>query len=208
MNLFLKGLPLGITLAIMIGPIFFALVQTGLERGWRGGLVVGLGIWISDIVFIISCFFGLKVLAEITSGPGFKLWLGISGGIILLLFGIGLLVKKQQDFDLERPHHKPKDIAGFLTKGVLVNSANPFTFFFWISISLGVIAKEAQDWSTVFPFYLGIMLPVVIGDSAKVIAADWIRGHIRQKHIHLLRLISGIAFIAFGIGLILRVTVW
>ena len=65
MNLILDGLLLGLTLAILLGPIFVALTQTGIQRGVRAGLSVGTGIWISDILVIVTAYFFIKEIDEI-----------------------------------------------------------------------------------------------------------------------------------------------
>ena len=62
----LQGIQTGLVLCIMLGPIFFALVQAGVERGMRAGLMVGLGIWISDLIFILSIFFGASFIVTVT----------------------------------------------------------------------------------------------------------------------------------------------
>ncbi len=205
MDSFLNGILLGLTLTIMVGPIMIAIVQTSLEKGWKAGLSVGFGIWISDLLFIMACFIGVKQLSAIITHPNFEIVLGLAGTMILIGFGIGMIVVKAKDFDLESNSNSSKDYAAFWTKGFLVNTVNPFTFFFWISISLGIINFNSPSFFNYIPFYVGIMLPIVLGDVIKTFGAHWIRGHINSSHVQKLRLVSGIAFIIFGVVLATRV---
>ena len=48
----LKGLSYGVVLSFLVGPIVFTLLQASLERGIKIALSVGLGVWISDFLFI------------------------------------------------------------------------------------------------------------------------------------------------------------
>lgn len=47
-----EGILLGLTLTILLGPIFVALTQTGIKHGIRAGISVGTGIWTSDLIVI------------------------------------------------------------------------------------------------------------------------------------------------------------
>jgi len=72
MHPLLNGLFFGLTLTILLGPIFFALIQTGVERGFRAGVVLGSGIWISDIIFIIAVYLGVSRIVAVTEIEGFE----------------------------------------------------------------------------------------------------------------------------------------
>ena len=51
------GVMLGLTLTILLGPIFVALTQTGIQHGIRAGVAVGTGIWVSDFIVIAGSYF-------------------------------------------------------------------------------------------------------------------------------------------------------
>ena len=52
-----EGILLGLTLTILLGPIFVALTQTGIKHGIRAGISVGTGIWTSDLLVIFTAWF-------------------------------------------------------------------------------------------------------------------------------------------------------
>ena len=209
MNLFLQGILWGLTLSILVGPILFALIQTGLERGLRAGLMMGLGIWVSDLLFIISVYWGLTYVMRISEWPGFTIWLGTIGGIILIILGTGFFVTKPPTMKTRRKR-KTKNAASYLslfTQGFLINTLNPFTFFFWISISGAVILKNAANTSNALLFYTGILVTIVVTDSLKVYLAKRIGRYLRPRYILITRRVVGIALVLFGIGLIVRVLI-
>ena len=84
MHPFLNGVFFGLALAVLLGPIFFALIQAGLERGFRAGLAIGIGIWVSDFLFIFAVYHSVSRIVAITEIDGFELWTGVAGGIILM----------------------------------------------------------------------------------------------------------------------------
>ena len=44
MSPFLQGILVGLTFAVLLGPAFFSLIQTSIQRGFRSGLFLALGI--------------------------------------------------------------------------------------------------------------------------------------------------------------------
>lgn len=209
---FLDGIKYGFLLAIMLGPIFFALIQAGVERGFRSGAMVGLGIWISDALFILAVIFGIHILQAITNWPGFELTFGIVGAIILVLAGIGTVAKRPAPIAVEAAERNKKIEAktylGLWVKGFLINTINPFTFFFWIGMAGIVVAGERYDTTGVYAFFTGIFFTIVVTDILKVLLAKSIRKSLQYKHVVWLRKISGVALVVFGVMLLLRVLVF
>jgi len=204
----LQGIQTGLVLAIMLGPIFFALVQAGVERGMRAGLMVGLGIWISDLIFILTVFFAASFLIEVTEWPKFKATFGSIGGIILIGFGIGMMLTKSKP--LPAIQEVPLKIGartylGLWAKGFLINSINPFTFFFWLSVMSLIMLGEDYSTKNATLFFIGVMLTIVLTDTLKVALAKYIRRYMTDHHIYILRLISGAALVVFGVILMIKV---
>jgi threonine/homoserine/homoserine lactone efflux protein len=201
-----QGMKVGLVLSLLAGPIFFALVQTGIEKGLRAGTMVGLGIWISDALFILGVYYGLSYVKNFVSGRIFVLSLGIAGGVLLMIFGLtALLMRPRQQLP-------PRSfVAGASTwlalwlKGFLINTVNPFTFFFWIGIAGVVVVDGELAPRQSFSYFAGIMSIVVATDFLKVALAKRIRHFLRPAHLLWMRRISGAGLILFGIALIVRV---
>ncbi|HMR86510.1 MAG TPA: LysE family transporter [Saprospiraceae bacterium] len=207
MNLILDGLLLGLTLAILLGPIFVALTQTGIQRGVRAGLSVGTGIWISDVLVIITAYFFIKEIDEIAQNKSFHHWMGWIGGLILIIFGIISLLKEPK-LDEKIPAFNAKSYAGYWTKGFAVNFFNPFTFVFWISVMTTYVIGKKIDGSDATLLFGSIMFTIIVTDSLKVVLAKLIRKKLTHNHIVLFGKLAGIILITFGVILILRTNVW
>lgn len=207
MDMLFGGIKVGLILSFMIGPIFFALVQTSVEEGFRAGAMVALGIWVSDASFVLAVYYGVSYLAEIVKAPSFSLILGIAGSILLACFGLvtlltipkGLLTGVLPDYK------RSSSYLSLFIKGFLINTINPFTVFFWTSLMGTVVIKDGFDSQQALWFFGGVLGTIVTTDLLKVILAKKIRYSLRPVHLLWLRRISGGALIVFGVVLLFRV---
>jgi threonine/homoserine/homoserine lactone efflux protein len=89
-----------------------------------------------------------------------------------------------------------------------LNTINPFTFFFWIGISGLVFTNKSPGNSDAMYFYGGLIGTLVVTDTVKVALAKLIRRWLKPHYILWLRRIAGIAFIIFGVVLVVRVCIF
>ncbi len=53
----LTALPIGLLMAFLIGPVFFALLETSAIKGFREAIALAAGVIIDDIVFLLAAYF-------------------------------------------------------------------------------------------------------------------------------------------------------
>ena len=95
------AIPLGLLLSFMIGPVFFVLLETSATKGFRAGVSLDLGVILADIVFLLIAYFSsFQLLENLSNEPG----LFVFGGMILLVYGIFLFVKKTKKKDECQSH--------------------------------------------------------------------------------------------------------
>jgi threonine/homoserine/homoserine lactone efflux protein len=200
----LEGILFGLLLTTLLGPIFIVLTQTALEKGLSPALVAGVGVWSSDLIIITVCYAFIYQIRNTIEGDEFKFWLGLSGGLILIGFGIGSIFKKIKLND-EYQKFTARNYLEFWMKGFMVNSVNPFTFIFWIGvISTYVIGRSISNANTLL-FLGSIIVTIVATDSIKIILAKKIRKKLKEKHIKNFSRIAGAGLIIFGLVLIFKV---
>ena len=204
MQFVLEGILFGLTLAILMGPIFIAVTQATLQHGTREGLAVTSGVWVSDMIIITLTYIFVQRLANVVESESFKLYLGITGGLVLIIFGISAYLKEMK-FNTEKKKMSIKSFSGFWLKGFLVNTVNPFTFIFWIgTISTYVIGRNVSNKNTII-FMSSIMITIIVTDALKVFMAKLIRQKLGDEHINLFSKIAGVGLFLFGLFLIARV---
>jgi threonine/homoserine/homoserine lactone efflux protein len=197
MDIILKGILLGMILAISIGPVFFSLIQTSIERGFRSGLFMAFGITLSDTAYIALTYLGISQIADI---PSFGQYLGVGGGLIMLIFGVASFFKPL-------PHHlkettlEKSDNYKLIIKGFLLNGINPFVLIFWIGVVSMVTVDYAYNSNEILLFFLGIILTIFITDAIKSYLANKLRGIITVGFIKWMNVVVGIALIGWGLWL-------
>ncbi len=207
MDLVWEGIKLGIVLTFLIGPIFFTLIQTGVEEGLKAGLTVCTGIWISDFLYIAFVYFGVSYAAEIIENQSFTVWTGIIGSIILIAFGIGTVFSKAPFFEKGQETKRYNSYITLWLKGFLINTINPFTVFFWFSVMSTVVLAQDLSLQEAMLFFGSIMFVIIITDSLKVILSKKIRKFLKPIHVQWVRKVTGVLLVLFGIALVLRVFV-
>jgi threonine/homoserine/homoserine lactone efflux protein len=195
----IEGFSMGLLLSAMIGPVFFTLIQSSLENGFRYAVILALGILISDLLYVLITYFGVSYLTQF---PNFQFFLAVGGGIVLISFGIATFVKKIK----ERPNTggvialKGKKLNGFL-KGFTINGINPFVLLFWISIAGLVSINEEYGRMDIGFYYAGILATVFCIDLLKAFVAKQLRGFVTPKLMSRMNKFVGIALLFFGLRL-------
>lgn len=200
----LEGLVFGLILACSLGPIFIALTQTSIDKGIKPGLTVGTGIWISDFIFVYVFYNFIKTIKNTIESEFFMFWMGISGALILCVFGLVLLIKKPE-LEYKKIDFTMKNYLGFWLKGFLINTINPFTFVFWAGvISTYIIGRNTGPLESAV-FLSTILIVIILSDAGKVFLAHFLKKWLTPKHINWVANISGVILILFGCFLAWRV---
>jgi threonine/homoserine/homoserine lactone efflux protein len=199
MDAVLKGIAFGLVLAMLIGPVFFALIETSIEKGFFKGIFVAIGISLSDTLYIVVSYFGLtNLLAEQT----LEKYLGYVGGVILIGFGIFSFFKslKKKAMNLKL---KSKSLKRYIFRGFIINGLNPMVLFFWIG-AIGLATVEYQlKGNNILTFFATIILTVFLSDVLKAYLAHKLRVFVTRKLIRTMNIITGMAMIIFGIHLLI-----
>ncbi len=203
MSYIAEGILGGLSLAILLGPIFIVLVQTALERGARAGLSVGTGIWTSDFLIIGLFYYFLSKIQNVVEDPDFIFWFGAIGGLIMFGFGIYLALQKTS-LDYSKVKINAVRFFGYWTKGFLVNTINPFTFIFWIGFITSFVISRRLDGHDSSLILGSILLTIVITDSLKVILAKMILKKLNEGLLSKVNRIAGVAVAIFGFVIFYR----
>ena len=87
MDFFLKACSIGFLLSVMMGPVFFILIETSIRRGFRAAVAFDLGVLFSDAIYILFAkIFIIEVtLIDTTEN---KTLFAFIGGVLFILYGI------------------------------------------------------------------------------------------------------------------------
>lgn len=202
MGIVLQGFKFGIVLAFLVGPVFFALLQTSVERGFRTGLIMALGISLSDAIYVVVCYFGL---AQFINDPSFHTQMAYIGGSILILFGLyNLLIKAwRNESNRVNAGDYTKNSFRYFFKGFVINGFSPTVPLFWIgTISLATIDLGYTNGNDISIFFGALLLTVLITDITKAYLAGKLRNIITTRVLRITNIVLGLALLGFGIKLI------
>ena len=87
MEFLLKACSVGFLLSVMVGPVFFVLLETSIRRGFRAALVFDLGVLASDALYILLAYLFYAEVDKMSSGTN-KALFGFIGGVIFIIYGI------------------------------------------------------------------------------------------------------------------------
>ncbi|NOT77118.1 MAG: LysE family transporter [Cyclobacteriaceae bacterium] len=202
-EIILNGIEFGVVLTFLVGPVFFTIMQTSIERGFWRGVLVAFGVSISDILYVVICYFGL---AQIMADSNLKIYMAYAGGGILIGFGLyHLLIKSRAKNSTVSTSVSERGLFRYVIKGFLINGMTPMVLFFWIGTvsyaTLNFGYTKAGEFALFFAFLLGTVLST---DILKAYLADKLRLLVTSKTLRIMNIILGILLIFFGARLLLN----
>ncbi len=203
MQYIVEGILFGLTLTILLGPIFIVLIQSSIENGSRAGLIAASGIWVSDIIIVVLSLKFIRNISPYVQSGGFVFWVGLVGGVVLIGVGIATFLKKATINFQKKPISR-SGIFGYWITGFMVNTINPFTFIFWLSTITAFVARRQLNSTESALFSGSIIFTIIVTDSLKVFLAKMIRNHVTEELLSTINKVAGTALIIFGFVLLLR----
>ena len=201
MEVILNGIMSGVLLSLLIGPVFFTIIQTSVERGFKCGVLVAIGVSLSDSFYIIVAYLGVS---QITENDHIKIYLAQAGGAMLMMFGLyNLFVKSRRVLSQDHEHIKARSPWRYVAKGFIINGLTPVVLLFWLAtVSITTTKFGYKSPLHVFMFFLSIIATVLTTDILKAKLADKLRHMLTPKFIQRLNIVLGIILILFGCRLL------
>ena len=206
LELIIKAVLTGFVLSVLIGPVFFMLLEISIRKGVRAALSFDLGVLLSDVIYILIAYLFYNEVAKILSGDH-KYMFQLIGGGVFIIFGLFTLFKRPKaEVDSETPGIQTKDYLTLGLKGFLLNFANPAVIFYWFSvIANGAQGTEKSTSQGHLELYILIILVTFFSvDILKVIGAKKLRPFITDKVLIGLNRLTGLIILITGIVLIIK----
>ena len=206
-NDILTGLPWGIFLSFMIGPVFFILIETSITKGFRAALAFDLGVVLGDVFFIGVAYLGsYRLISSLKDKPA----LFIFGGIVMVAYGIISFVKlkKQAKIQYEAIEDEiiKKNYGSLLAKGFFLNVINIGVLGFWLAIIISVGPKLDMQTPRMLTFFTSVILTYLLVDCLKIVLAKQLKSKLTPPNI--LKIKKGISIVLIVFGLALMVQGW
>jgi threonine/homoserine/homoserine lactone efflux protein len=137
----LNGIWQGFFISILLfGPAFFKLIHTSIQEGFKKGVILASGVFLSDLLVVALCIFGFSEFMQTAS---FQKMYSLLGAIILFLLGIKSFRHQYKAFLISYSERVPHSKS--LMKGFALNLVNPFTFILWFNVLGSISLKYAEE---------------------------------------------------------------
>ncbi|KRB54814.1 LysE family translocator [Flavobacterium sp. Root186] len=206
-NDILAGLPWGLFLSFMVGPVFFILLETSITKGFRAAIVFDLGVVLGDIFFIAIAYLGsYRLIQSLKDKPA----LFIFGGIIMLAYGIISFVRlrneeKIDDEEIDRDIIK-RNYGSLFIKGFLLNVINIGVLGFWLAVIISVGPKLEMQNSRMITFFTSVIITYLLVDCLKILLAKQLKSKMTPTNI--LKIKKGISIVLMVFGVVLITQGW
>ena len=206
-NDILAGIPWGILLSFMIGPVFFILLETSIIKGFRAALVFDLGVILGDLFFIGIAYLGsYRLIKSLKDDPA----LFIFGGVLMLTYGIISFIKLKKEVkvntDIIDKEIIKKDYTSLFIKGFLLNIINIGVLGFWLAIIISVGPKLEMQTSRMVTFFISVIGSYLFIDCIKILLAKQLKTKLNPTNI--LKIKKGISIVMMVFGTILILQWW
>lgn len=194
----LKGLLLGLFMAVSVGPTLFAVIKYSLNHSYKAGLAFIAGVSLSDIMYVTIANVAANWLEMMND---YKRTIAYVGAAILIIVGIAGMVSKHKP-------QKPSDthitisnahLLRIWTSGFLINTINPGVIITWLAAVTATANTSTLYRIVLFGCCLGLILMV---DVCKVFLADSIRRKLTIRRIMYLHRFSAVCILLIGVALL------
>ena len=195
----LKGLLLGLFMAISVGPTLFAVIKYSLNHSYKAGIAFVLGVSFSDILYVTIAnvaAYWLELLNE------YERTIAYVGAGILIIVGLSGVFGKYKP---QRPSSTKISLSGahlfrIFGSGFLINTINPGVIITWLAAVTATANTSTMYRIALFGSCLGLILAI---DFCKVFLADAIRRRLTIRRILYLHRFSGACILLIGVALLI-----
>ncbi|HCS22036.1 MAG TPA: lysine transporter LysE [Bacteroidetes bacterium] len=191
-----KGLLIGVGMSLMLGTVFFSLIQTSIMKGWNKGALIAVGVVFSDLIFISLALFGVQFLKE---GER-NVWIYSAAVILLTVMAINML--RDRKSKVLYPESRMGKAVFYIVNGFLLNIANPANFIAWA----GLAAFARSDWGYetehLLYFFAGCLMSIFGTEVLISILAHKIKGYLNVKILLWINRVTAIVFLGVAVYLV------
>ena len=194
---FFYGAATGLAMSLMLGTVFFLLIQNSIDNGYRGGILIALGVITSDTLMITLSAFGASFLPTV---PRLSTYASLAGGVLLLTLGFVSLFKESPR--LVYPATRLGNLVYCFSSGFVLNGINPANFFIWVAVTANLRANLHYSPTQTLLFFLGCLAAIFFTEVGVSVSADRLKRYFTPRILMGINKVSGSAFVVLGLRLL------
>jgi threonine/homoserine/homoserine lactone efflux protein len=195
-ELFIKSLGIGFSIAAPVGPIGLLCIRRSIQGGPWLGFASGLGAAVADALFGCVAAFGLTAVSSAL--VEYQTALRLIGGVFLCYLGVRTFIAHQREGGAE-----PREGGMWSAFGstLVLTLTNPMTIIMFAGVfaALG-LGGQTQSYGTASVMVLGVFLGSAAWWLFLSLAAGWMRARVGPNMMVVINRISGVIIVAFGLA--------
>ncbi|WP_319824659.1 LysE family transporter [Thalassovita sp.] len=200
LDVFLKGLGVGLAIAAPVGPIGLLCIRRSLTEGRTAGLATGLGAAAADGTYGLLVAAGFTATGLLTQyAPQMQLF----GGVLIAWLGLmtlrGFLKRDRGAAGAAGP--AAGSVAGAFGTTYLLTLSNPTTILAFAGMVAGLGAAASGQGNAAYVLVLGVFFGSALWWLFLVHAALWAKSRIATTTLRWLDLFAGSVLMAWGVSL-------
>jgi len=196
---FLKGVVIGFSMAVPVGPIGILCIRRILTEGRISGLISGLGVATADAFYGCIAGFGVTFISDFLVSQ--QVWLRLIGGLFLCSLGLKISLAKLAEGELPSGG---KGLLGAYTSMFFLTLTYPMTILIFLGIFAGLGAGNTKDnYVSIAALVLGVFTGSFLWWAILSSTMGLLRNKFRAQGLQWINRISGILIIGFGLAVLL-----
>lgn len=176
--LFAKAAAIGLLGAAPMGPSGVLVIRKTLDKGRFGGFLTGLGVMLSDMIYIAVTMTGLSLVLGYLENPRVAMAVKMTGCVLLMFFGISTIRNNPLAKTRRERNARADSIWQNVLSGFLVAVVNPLVVFIYMGLfAFFALPVDYMD----MPGKLEMLLLCVAGDVCWWLILSFLINKLRNR---------------------------
>ena len=205
-EIFLRGVVIGLTASITLGPVGILCIQRTLSKNRKSGLVSGLGAATADTIFATVAFFFISFISSLIESN--MVILTVLGGICVVVVGVNIFMTNPV-VQIRRNRAGKSNLWQDYISTFLLTLTNP-AFILWLVViftALGVDMSEAEVSVTRLRVGVAMITGFLAGASVwwflLTTVINRLRNRFRPRHLLWINRVAGVIIVVLGASAVL-----
>ncbi|MDR1171055.1 MAG: LysE family transporter [Bacteroidales bacterium] len=196
-----KGFLLGIVVSVPLGPVGALCIQRTISKGYRAGLLGGLGAACADLIYALIAGFGVSVVIDRLLKV--RKWIQIGGSIVFMVMACKVFYTNPAIQVRRNRRQKQRPLEDFMTTFLLTFS-NPTPVFVFMAAFAGFIVHEEINYHDIILSIAGVFIGCLGWWAVLVSVVNLFRNRIRLRHLLWVNKVTGAIVCIFAIALLIE----
>jgi len=201
MWLIAKGFLLGLLVSVPLGPVGALCIQRTITKGYKAGLLGGLGAACADLVYALIAGFGVSVVIDWLLKV--RKWIQAAGSIIFIFMAYKVFYTNPAIQVRRSRSQKDRPLEDFLTTFLLTFS-NPTPVFVLMAAFAGFVLHDEVNYIDIILSIAGVFAGCMGWWFVLVSVVNMFRNKVRLRHLLWVNKITGIAVLIFALVLLVE----